>query len=99
MVADAFSDTIEQGPKATTSTAFFLYSSNCDELYKTVMAHGFSSVHEPRDYFWGDRIAKVRDPFGHCWDLATPLKQSKRTKEELLKGQKIWEDSHRTIEF
>ena len=25
----------------------------------------------PADMFWGDRVARVRDPFGHHWTIAT----------------------------
>ena len=27
---------------------------------------------QPADMFWGDRYAKVMDPYGHSWSLATP---------------------------
>ena len=30
---------------------------------------------EPEDMFWGERFARVRDPFGHEWGVATPLKE------------------------
>jgi len=25
--------------------------------------------------FWGDRYAKLRDPFGHVWSLGAPIKK------------------------
>ena len=28
-------------------------------------------VSEPKDQFYGDRSASVKDPFGHLWFLAT----------------------------
>ncbi len=28
------------------------------------------------DMFWGQRYAKLRDPFGHEWSLGGPLKRS-----------------------
>lgn len=28
----------------------------------------------PMDMFWGDRDCKVSDPFGHCWAIATHVK-------------------------
>jgi PhnB protein len=29
----------------------------------------------PEDMFWGDRYAKLRDPFGHVWSLGAPIKK------------------------
>jgi PhnB protein len=29
---------------------------------------------EPTDMFWGERFARVRDPFGHEWGIATHLR-------------------------
>jgi hypothetical protein len=30
---------------------------------------GFEVVEEPVDKFWGDRVGRVRDPFGHIWTV------------------------------
>ena len=35
---------------------------------------------EPKDQFYGDRSASVKDPFGHLWFLAT-------RKEDLTEAQ------------
>jgi hypothetical protein len=29
-------------------------------------------LHGPEDMFWGDRYARLVDPYGHHWSLATP---------------------------
>ena len=39
---------------------------------------------EPEDMFWGDRYAKVTDPFGHEWTFATHLRDV--TPEEMEKA-------------
>jgi PhnB protein len=26
------------------------------------------------DMMWGDRVADIRDPFGHCWSVATHMR-------------------------
>jgi len=36
------------------------------------------------DAFWGDRYGKVRDPFGHEWEIATH--QYDMTPEEIGKA-------------
>jgi PhnB protein len=38
------------------------------------VAAGATSVGEPSDAFFGDRVATVRDPFGHKWAIATHLR-------------------------
>ncbi|MGH7863893.1 MAG: VOC family protein [Candidatus Binataceae bacterium] len=52
-------------------SAFYLFVSDADALYKRAVAAGASSQSEPRDEFWGDRIAIVKDPFGNTWFIAT----------------------------
>ena len=36
--------------------------------------HGAKVVMAPEDTFWGERFARVRDPFGHEWGIATRYK-------------------------
>ena len=37
------------------------------------------------DMFWGDRLARVEDPFGHYWSIATHMKDV--SPEQMKKGQ------------
>jgi uncharacterized glyoxalase superfamily protein PhnB len=32
------------------------------------------------DQFWGDRYGMIRDPFGHQWAFATPLRQTSESE-------------------
>ena len=34
---------------------------------------GSTVLMDPTDVFWGERFARVRDPFGHEWGIATRL--------------------------
>jgi PhnB protein len=52
-----------------------LYVENVDELYQKALAAGATSLREPEDQFYGDRNAQVRDPSGHCWDLAMRIEE------------------------
>ena len=36
------------------------------------VATGVTLEFGPEDMFWGDRHARVLDPYGHRWSLATP---------------------------
>jgi PhnB protein len=40
----------------------------------------------PSDTFWGDRMSSLVDPFGHRWDLASPIRDV--TPEELAAAVK-----------
>ena len=58
-----------QTPPAAGS--FYLYLNDVDAMYKRAVAAGAKSEREPKDEFWGDRTAMVKDPFGNSWSLAT----------------------------
>src|SRR5216683_592284 len=52
-------------------SSFYLYVNDADAMYKRALTAGATSVMEPTDQFWGDRMATVRDPFGNSWSVAT----------------------------
>jgi len=43
-----------------------------DASVERAVAAGATLIHGPEDMFWGDRYARLSDPFGHQWSLATP---------------------------
>jgi PhnB protein len=51
--------------------AFYLYVENADALYNQALNAGVTSEQEPKDEFWGDRTAMVKDQFGNTWSVAT----------------------------
>jgi PhnB protein len=50
-----------------TTVVIGIFSDDVDGLYGRAIAHGATSIHEPKDYEYGYRQAEFRDPFGHCW--------------------------------
>ena len=56
-----------------TTVAIHLYVDDCDALVARMISDGATVVMEPADMFWGERFARVRDPFGHEWGIATCL--------------------------
>ena len=56
---------------APTPSSFYLYVSDVDAVYKRALAARAISQSEPKDQFWGDRMATVKDPFGNTWSVAT----------------------------
>ncbi len=56
-----------------TSVAIHLYIDDCDAMVETMKDRGSTVLMDPTDMFWGERFARVRDPFGHEWGIATRL--------------------------
>jgi len=63
--------------------SLLIYTGDCDAMYKQAVAAGATSLREPADQPYGDRMAGVRDPFGYKWWIGTQIKQV--PKEELEK--------------
>ncbi len=53
--------------------SLYFYVEDVDAAYQQAIESGATSVEEPIDMFWGDRMARVTDPDGHGWSLATNI--------------------------
>jgi PhnB protein len=49
----------------------YMYVKDADSSYRKALDAGAVSVREPKDQFYGDRTATVKDPTGNIWTLAT----------------------------
>jgi PhnB protein len=47
------------------------YVADVDAVYARALAAGATSMREPIDMFYGDRISMVKDPFGNIWAIST----------------------------
>ena len=63
-----------------TTVAIHLYVDDCDAMVARMKSNGAKVVMEPTDMFWGERFARVRDPFGHEWGIATHLRDMTLTE-------------------
>jgi PhnB protein len=57
----------------STTVAVHLYVDDCDAMLARMKRLGATVLMEPEDMFWGERFARVRDPFGHEWGITTHL--------------------------
>ena len=57
-----------------TSVAIHLYVDDCDAMVAKMKTNGAEVLMEPVDVFWGERFARVRDPFGHEWGITKRLR-------------------------
>ena len=53
--------------------SLMIYVENCDAAYKLAMEAGATSLREPTNQSYGDRIAGILDPFGYKWWIAHSL--------------------------
>lgn len=75
-IGDSFVEMGEaHGPYQPTPTAIHLYVGDTDGTYRRALAAGASSLFEPVDKEYGERLAGVKDRFGTIWYIATPKKE------------------------
>lgn len=53
--------------------SLMVYVSDCDTTYAGAIAAGATSLREPADQPYGDRMAGIVDPFGYKWWIAHSL--------------------------
>lgn len=91
MLSDPFAEGQTKTPRAlgATTMGIFLYTEDVEETYKQAIDAGATSTQEPEDMFWGDRFARVTDPYGHSWQIAThvedvPPEEMERRSQEAM---------------
>ena len=42
---------------------------DCEGIYKKALEEGAGCVREPKNYFYGHRVAQFKDPFEHVWSV------------------------------
>jgi PhnB protein len=69
-----------RAPKATgaaPAVTLHLNVPDCDAAVARMESAGGTVTVPPEDMFWGDRYAKVTDPFGHEWSFSTPISEER----------------------
>jgi lactoylglutathione lyase len=46
-----------------------------DALYEELRSKGVEFIRAPEDRWWGKRCAHFKDPDGHVWEIAQPVKR------------------------
>ena len=57
-------------PKGVT---LHLQVDDADEWWTRALLAGAIPVFPLADQFWGDRYGQLKDPFGHCWSIGSPI--------------------------
>ena len=83
MMSDAFSGGDSSSPvmAGTTTVNLHIYSKDVNKLWAQAVSAGAEPTMPLEDQFWGERYGKLRDPFGHVWSVAMPVRMSKQVME------------------
>lgn len=75
MLADEYPEMDILGPKTLggTSISLALYVDDVDTSAARAIEAGAELLHPIKDEFYGDRVARLQDPFGHRWSLHTRI--------------------------
>jgi PhnB protein len=68
-----------------------IYVLDCDAIFQRAVSAGFTSKEPPKNQFYGDRNARVVDPYGNEWTIAThvedvPPEEMKRRMAKAMGG-------------
>jgi uncharacterized glyoxalase superfamily protein PhnB len=87
MLGDEFPEMGSTSPESVggTSASLMIYTKDVDALFNQAVAAGGKASMPVSDQFWGDRYGRVKDPFGHDWQLAT-RKENLSAKEMARRG-------------
>jgi PhnB protein len=91
MVCDEFPNCGGKSPTTAGAAtgSIYLYLEDVDAVYHKAVTAGAKGDMPPVDMFWGDRFAKITDPFGHSWSLATHIEDL--TPDEIARrGQEFF---------
>jgi PhnB protein len=83
MVSEEYPEYGIYGPEhfGGTGSSIHLHVDNVDEVTQAAVEAGAKLLMEPKDQFYGERAAKVLDPFGHEWLLGSHIEDM--TPEEM----------------
>ena len=80
MLSDEYPEHGIQGPEAYggTGSSIHLHVEDVDAMTKIAEASGAKIMMQPTDMFYGERVAKLRDPFGHDWMIGSSIEEVSR---------------------
>ena len=94
MLADENPDMDIRGPRSIggSPVSLHVYVEDADGVFERAVELGAKPLHPVEDRFYGDRVGRFEDPFGHRWDVAThvedvpPEEMSRRAAEAMAAG-------------
>jgi PhnB protein len=80
----AFPDHLSAESLRGSPVSLNLYVPDAEAAFKKAVAAGAKGLQAPLDAFWGDKHAKVADPFGYTWGILTHVKDV--SPDEMKRG-------------
>jgi PhnB protein len=75
MLADEFPEYGGEQDVVPKGVTMHLQVDDADEWWTRALLAGAVPVFPLEDQFWGDRYGQLRDPFGHCWSIGSPIRE------------------------
>ena len=90
MIANEMPEMGNKSPQALDGSPvdFYVYVEKVDAAYKRAVNAGAKVIMPVADMFWGDRMGRLEDPFGHSWSLASHVKDM--TARKMKKAQEAF---------
>ena len=63
-------------PDGSSPVPLFVYVADVDEAVNRAVTVGATILLPPQDQFWGDRTARILDPSGHVWTVASRIEET-----------------------
>lgn len=67
-----------------------LYVDDADATHRRALEAGATSVTEVTHLFWGDRVGRVRDPFGNLWWIQSRVEEVDPAEMQRRAGEDEW---------
>ena len=71
-----------------TPVTIHLNVKNADAAIERAAGAGATVTMPATDMFWGDRYGQIKDPWGHSWSIAHPLRECVMSEDELRAAAK-----------
>lgn len=63
-------------PDASSPVVIFVYVADVDQAVERAVAKGARILIAAQNQFWGDRTARIIDPSGHVWTVASRMEET-----------------------
>jgi PhnB protein len=69
-------------PDGSSPVVIFAYVEDVDRAVEMTLAAGGIVLLPAQDQFWGDRSARIMDPSGHVWTIASRIETRRNSSEQ-----------------
>lgn len=84
-------------PDGSSPVVIFVYVANVDNIIARAITAGARILQPVKNQFWGDRTARIIDPSGHVWIIASRIEDTSSAERaqrwsEIVKGSDMTQD-------